>query len=183
MSQKLLVSGGAAQGRFSDPTPSQRGEFGGDKGFQRSDDARVDLGIGDDTRSAIDLLLTGLELGFDQRNNAAADPQKSGDGWQDELQADEGTVGHSDVQWSRGSEVIEGQAPCVGSFQDDHPGVLPEFPRQLSMTDIDRMHRGRSVLEKAVGETSGASTEIDALETLHGQGEVLQCVLKLVAAP
>jgi hypothetical protein len=38
-------------------------------------------------------------------------------------------------------------------------------------------------LEKAVGETSGAGTEIDALETLHGQGEVLQCVLKLVAAP
>jgi len=143
----------------------------------------VDLGIGDDTRSSIDLLLAGLELGFDQRDNAAADPQKSGDGWQDESQADEGTVGHGDVQRSRGSEVIEGQAPCVGSFQDDDSGVLAEFPRQLTVTDIDRMHGGRTVLEKAVGETSGAGAEIDALETLHGQGEVLQCVLKLVAAP
>ncbi len=183
MRQKLLVTGWAPQWGFSDPAPGELGEFGGDKIFQGGDHAGVYLRIGDHSCSAIHLFFACFKLGFDQGDDTAADAEEPWDRRQDQSQADEGAVGHRDIE-GRGvwGELIEGEAPGVGAFPRDDPRILSEFPGQLSVSHIHGMDGGCAVLEQAIGETSGAGTQVDALTGVDRNGEMLQGVFEFVAA-
>ena len=143
----------------------------------------MDLRIGDHSGSAIHLLFACLKLGFDQGDDAAADAEKAWNGRQDQSKADERAVGHRDIEWRGvGRELIEGQAPGVGAFPHNDPGVLSEFPGQLSVSYIHGVDGSCAVLEQAIGESSGAGTQVDTLTGVDREGEMLEPVLELVAA-
>ncbi len=144
----------------------------------------MDGGIGDDTGAAVGLGLAGLELGFDEGDDAAAGPDQGGERGKDLPQGDERAIGDGEVegQLVRG-EVGGGQLPGIGPFEDGDAWVLAEFPGELAMADIDGMNGVGAVLEEAVGEPAGTGAEIEGAETGYRDGEVEEGVLEFMAAP
>ena len=71
----------------------------------------------------------------------------------------------------------------IRSFNGDHPGVLPQFPGQLPITDIDGIHPLGPMLEEAVRKTARRGSDVKANGIGKRDLKRFQRFLKFEASP
>ena len=70
----------------------------------------------------------------------------------------------------------------VGAFHIDNTGIGAQAPGKLPVAHIHRIHLDRAVLQHAVGETTGGSTDIHADFSVRPHGKHLHGLFQLQSA-
>lgn len=160
-----MVAGGPSKRRWTLGPPFKPGP-GFDESAEFAQDAGVDGGVGDHAASAGDFGATGLELGFDQGDQASAGPDQRGDGGENEAEGDERAVEDGEVEGGEGLGKPGGiEVARVDALHDLHAGILAKFPGELAASDIDARDVVGAVLEEAVGEASGGGPDVEGAGT------------------
>ena len=80
-----------------------------------------------------------------------------------------------------------GQAVCfqityVSALHVYYALIVAQLPRQLTVAYVNRIHLRSTVLQRAVGKTTGRSTDIGNNLAIYADGENLQSLLQLQTA-
>src|SRR5262245_4895160 len=155
--QEFAVSVRPEDGRVNhaNRTHSQAGGEGGDL----IDDAPLRRLVTHDA-AFTDLFTPDFELGFDKHDHNSRFPDQRRNDWKDFGQGNEGDVGDDDVKTV--SEVIRREVTRIDVFARFDPAVLPQFPIQLAMPDINRDDAGRASLQQTIGKPAGRCADVEA---------------------
>ena len=93
------------------------------------------------------------------RSSGARDHRR-GHRWKNQGERNERNVDHA--QRHRVGKVIDGQIPRIEFFANDDPGIGPDFPIQLTVTDVHRVDAQRAFLQQTIGKTAGRRADIEA---------------------
>src|SRR5438270_241251 len=137
-------------------------------------------GIAHNTALA-DVLTADLELWLDEGDHLAARRQHAEDGRQHLLEGDERDI--DDRQRRLVVEDARVEGASVGLLHHHHARVLAELDVELGGADVDGEHPAGAPLEQAVREAARRRPDVDAHAPLDREGEVIEGVDELLAAP
>ena len=155
--KKFFVSLGSQNGRVDHATDRQR--HTAEKYGEFVKHLLMQSRIPHDT-AFTDLALADLELGFDQRQDGGVLLHKWEDSRYDNFEGNKRNVDRDEID--RLSDGFKRQVADVGPFEDSNARVLPQFPSQLAIADIDGEYFARTVLDEAIGETARGRAHIEA---------------------
>ncbi len=139
----------------------------------------VDLGVAHDALAHV--VLAGLELRLDHRQQAVRPREQLDERRQHERERDERDVDDGQ-RGRRAGEVAGRQEAGVDALQHGHAVVGAETLVQLAAADVERRHVRRTALQKAVGEAAGGGADVDAREPGDVDAEGVERGRQLVAA-
>jgi SAM-dependent MidA family methyltransferase len=143
----------------------------------------VDGRVGNYPAPAIGVLPSGLELRLDQGHHPSSGSDQGFHRRKDLSQGDERTVGYRQIErHERCRKMAFGQMAGIQSLVDPHPWVLPKFPGELTLSNIDGIHRGDTVLQEAIGESAGRRSEVEGPPTGYLQLEGQEGMFEFEAA-
>ena len=99
-----------------------------------------------------------LELGFDQRENHTIWSYQLESARQDQTQRDEGDIDHAKIDKLR--NVLTREKPRIQLLQHNNTRIVPDFPCQLAVADIHRVHFGGAALQKTIGESASRCADV-----------------------
>ena len=88
---------------------------------------------------------------------------------------------HGDVDPVRDAAAVV--MADVRPFDADDPGILPEFPGELAVADVDGIDLRCPRLEEAVGEAAGGGPDVEGDQALDGKAEGIEGAPEFEAAP
>jgi hypothetical protein len=122
-----------------------------------------------------------LKLRFYERNNRHLCGKEFGDRRQQGCEGNKRYIHDRQVNLIA-MEVCRSNISGIEAFEDNHPRVLPDFPGQLAIGNIDGMNLPGLVLQEAIGKASGRCTYIKTGETGGGNMELAECLFEFQAA-
>ena len=146
----------------------------------RTDHFQMYLRISDYTFFAY-LFPAGLKLRFDQTDNFTILGQKLPHRRQYFCQRNKRYVDRH--KRSRLTDILRCHIPDICPLHTDHPGIISQFPVQLTVSHINGIHLYRAILQHTVGKTAGRSTHIHADLSFQTQSEMTHGLFKFQSAP
>jgi hypothetical protein len=78
--------------------------------------------------------------------------------------------------------VSQRQVPCIEMLDDDHTLVIPQFPIQLAVTDVECNDARGAALQQYISEAAGRCADVQAFASTDLDMEGVERVSELEAA-
>ena len=127
-----------------------------------------------------DVLPSGFELRLDETDGLSAVREPFSQYRQDDPQRDERDIHAREIHRFR--DLFFGHVTEIGPFQVHDAFVGPQFPGELAVADVDRVHLHGAVLQHAVGEASGGGADVHADLALQCEAEFVHRLFQLEPA-
>ena len=116
-----------------------------------------------------DFLTSCLKLRFNQTDNLSIICEKCLDRSENLCQRDEGNIDRGETNLVL--DIVRSHIADVCLLHADHTRIIAKFPRQLSMSYIDRKHLDRAILQHTVGKSACGRADIhtDLLIQRHSE--------------
>lgn len=141
--------------------------------------ASVDFGVSDDAAFANEFLAR-FKLGFDKDDPACARRKAVLQRGQHQLQGYERAVGREEI--GRFGDVFRCKVSDIRPFNDDDARILAQFPRELPVAHVDRIHTRSAVLKQAIGEAAGRGARVDRDHAVDIDLELVESRFELKSA-
>ena len=128
-----------------------------------------------------DLFPAGLKLRFDKAHKLSAVLEQRAHSRKNKLNRYERQIHNGHVD--RLGYLIRANVPYIGALHVYNTHVLPETPRKLTVSHIDRIHFFCPVLQENISKSTGGRTAVDADLILRIHRKDLECLFELEASP
>jgi hypothetical protein len=128
--------------------------------------------VADHALATPNVLATGFELRFDERDEQPADAQDLGDGSDQFLDANEGSIDRDPID--RFVEVTRHEVSCIDAIAAHHPWIASQLVGELPLAYIDGVNPGGAALQQAISESTRRCPNVDAHRSRRTQRQVLE---------
>jgi hypothetical protein len=137
--------------------------------------------IPDYSRATVGFLFAGFELRLDQSDDLTQRFEQCNGRRDDFAQGDERAICNRQIdRLERLWKVTRRQSARIGFLHDDYACILPQLPRELTLTDIDGVNPNRAPLQEAIRKSTCGCAKIKRAPTSHIDFEKLERMLEFV---
>src|ERR1043166_1658412 len=107
-----------------------------------------------------------FKLRFDQGQDNAGGPDQLERARQDKSQGNKGNIDHAKIDKFR--DMLAGKKTRVRLLTNNDTRIVADFPRELSLADINRINLLCPALQKAISESTGRRADVER----NGAGDI-----------
>ena len=127
-----------------------------------------------------DVFALQLELRFDQREDHTIWSYQLESARQDQTQRDKGNIDHAKIDHLR--NMLAREKPRIDLLSHDDARIVPDFPCQLTVADVHRIHFDGAALQKAIGESPSRRADVHHNLIANANIEIIESAFQLQCA-